>query len=151
MMLAVFFAGILFVLTCSSNVSTFMDERAISFHVNSHPELLRFFSFQEFSLENPYYLSQKTGHILAFFLFTLVLKFAFKRLVVVIFISVTYAFFTEIAQLFFSRTGRLLDVIYDTTGIFLFIGFYLFYRFLERTLYRDSKHVQQTIKLPTSY
>ncbi|MGM0829994.1 MAG: hypothetical protein ACQEU4_17370 [Bacillota bacterium] len=45
-----------------------------------------------------------------------------QKIIYCIFVPVCFAFFTEVAQLFFSRTGCLLDVAYDTVGVIVFIA-----------------------------
>ncbi|MGM0841758.1 MAG: hypothetical protein ACQEWE_13565 [Bacillota bacterium] len=57
------------------------------------------------------------GHGLFFFLFSLLLSRVTIKFLIVITISILYALITEIAQLYFSRTGCLLDVFYDSLDV----------------------------------
>ncbi|MFP3361989.1 VanZ family protein, partial [Planococcus sp. SIMBA_143] len=57
------------------------------------------------------------GHGMFFFLFSFLLSRVTYSYKVVLALGVSYALVTEIAQLFFTRTGCLLDVFYDSIGV----------------------------------
>lgn len=88
------------------------------------------------NVSDPTYLSQKLGHVLSFFLLAFIGYWAWKSLGLVMMVSLAAALSTEVAQLYFSRSGRLLDVGFDLAGMLLFIVLFLIYRFIK-SLHQD--------------
>jgi VanZ family protein len=76
--------------------------------------LLEFYSN---SFNDPSYIFQKAGHGAAFFILAAVVYWALQNVSAAFIASMVFAFFTEVMQLHFSRTGCLVDVGYDTMGI----------------------------------
>ena len=62
---------------------------------------------------------QKTAHVIGFGLLYMLLLRGFNNIKVAFVISGLYAFTTEFLQLFFNRSGRLIDVGIDLVGIYL--------------------------------
>lgn len=127
----------LYVFTCTENFKSVITDQEIHFKINHHPIFSHFFNNDLRHFQDPTYLLQKVGHFIWFFFLAMLMLWALKRLDYVIGISVGLAFLTEVAQLFFSRSGRLLDVFYDVTGLMVFIVLYLCARLVER-LYRKD-------------
>lgn len=112
---------ILFCLTCSEDFYVLMTKYELKFKWISRPDFRLFFNFTEYPFSSPYYIGQKAGHAFCFFWLAFSFSWVFKRLFPVFLFSVGYALFTEVAQLFFSRTGCLLDICYDSAGVLFFV------------------------------
>ncbi|MFI8688040.1 VanZ family protein [Rossellomorea sp. NPDC077527] len=116
--LTVFLFGVfIFILTCTKNVHELILYQQIYFQWNGQPEFNHFLDFTGYPFHSPTYLLQKIGHSMFFFLFSFFLSRLFFSLNAVFVIGVIYGLLTEFAQLFFSRTGCLLDVFYDSMGV----------------------------------
>jgi VanZ family protein len=109
----------------------FITEQELHFQFTSYPNLADFFLNDLSSLNDITYVIQKLGHFICFFFLAMLLYWALQRWVLVVVISVGFAFLTEVVQLYFSRSGRLLDVVYDLAGVMVFVGVYLCFRFVE--------------------
>ncbi|WP_371928703.1 VanZ family protein [Rossellomorea sp. KS-H15a] len=116
--LAVFLFGVLiFILTCTKNVQDLVLYRQVYFQWNDHPDFSKFFDFTGYPFHSSLYVLQKIGHGIFFFIFSFLLNKTTKKVYKVLFMAIVYALVTEIAQVFFMRTGCLLDVLYDSIGI----------------------------------
>ncbi|TXC78500.1 VanZ family protein [Metabacillus litoralis] len=124
------YIAFLFIATCTENLSLFLAEQDLIFHFNGNPPVREFLN-NDFDLQDPTYVSQKLGHIVSFFILGVLAYSVWRSVFVVAIISLAVALSTEVAQLFFSRSGRLLDVGYDMAGASLFVVFVLGYRFVE--------------------
>lgn len=116
------YMGLLFCLTCTENLQTLLNNHMLIFKLDTEPDFGSFFNFTDYPFQSPAYIQQKLSHALCFFWLAFTYKWVFRKLSTVFFYSVCFAFFTEVAQLFFSRTGCLLDVAYDTVGVIVFIA-----------------------------
>ncbi|WP_187442682.1 VanZ family protein [Rossellomorea vietnamensis] len=117
------YLGLLFVLTCSYSFREVMVSQRVSFIFNSQPDLLSFFEYK-FNYNNPSYAFQKAGHVISFFVLAALLMIWRNKVAVVLLVSILFAVFTEVAQLFFHRTGCLVDVLFDLTGTAAFLLIY---------------------------
>ena len=126
MIVLLLFAILIFLLTCTENVHELILYQQLHFQINPYPDLHTFLAFTGYSFSSPHYITQKIGHGIFFFLFAVLLSRVMQNSIHVIILSIGYAFVTEIAQLYFSRTGCLLDVFYDSLGVL----FYCFVRIL---------------------
>ncbi|HYK72550.1 MAG TPA: VanZ family protein [Pseudoneobacillus sp.] len=109
-------AGLIFLFTCNSSFPDLYEYQQVSFHWTFTP------SFEELlyplpTEENPYFTLQKIGHAFSFFIFTLLVLAKFPSKIKAFTIGLSYAFTTEILQLFFQRDGRLFDIGFDSIGI----------------------------------
>ncbi|WP_171050969.1 VanZ family protein [Bacillus sp. BHET2] len=120
----VIYMGILFCLTCTESLHEFVEHQALTFQWTGDPELKSFINFTDYPFSNPSYIKQKVGHAFCFFWLAYSFILVLRNQYMIFFCSVSYALFTESAQLFFSRTGCLLDVGYDTAGILMFFVVY---------------------------
>ena len=126
----------LIVFTCTESLSLLLTDYEISFRFNPHPDGSSFFQNDLMNVSDPTYLSQKLGHVLFFFLLAYLGYWAWKSLGLVMMVSLAAALSTEVAQLYFTRSGRLLDVGFDLVGMLLFIVLFLIYRFIK-SLHQD--------------
>jgi len=123
----------LIVFTCTESLSLLLTDYEVSFRFNPHPDGSSFFQNDLMNVSDPNYLSQKLGHVLFFFLLAYLGYWAWKSLGLVMMVSLAAALSTEVAQLYFTRSGRLLDVGLDLAGMLLFITLLFFYRFIKRS------------------
>ncbi len=109
---------VLCVNTWTGNFESFIDFQSVSFHWNSSPNFMSFFNLTDLTLIHRNFVIVKLGHFTGFaimdFLIYSMLK-SHKRSVA---ISILFALFTEIMQLFFGRDGRLYDLVIDSLGVF---------------------------------
>lgn len=130
-----FHAILIFLLTCTENVQELVFKQQLHFRFNPHPDFHRFLAVTGYSFESPIYITQKIGHGMFFFLFALLLSRVMIKNRNVIILSIGYALITEIAQLYFSRTGCLLDVLYDSLGVLSYCSVWLVH--LKKKYYQE--------------
>lgn len=112
--LMVLWAGAILILTCASNFSGVLQGDAIEFQIIQHPKLGQLSLLPHVITEG--YIIQKSGHVLSFYLLALIVPFTpYKTR----FYLILFALLTELLQLYFGRSGRFIDVGYDTIGIFV--------------------------------
>ncbi|MGG4169071.1 VanZ family protein [Rossellomorea vietnamensis] len=121
---------LIFILTCTKSLTNFVIEGRPVFQWNSHPDFMSFFTMSSFPFQSSAYVIQKAGHAAAFFFLGLVVHSVVKKVLIGYLISSIMGLCTEIAQLFFSRTGCLLDVGYDVVGITMYFAAYFTIRAL---------------------
>jgi VanZ family protein len=115
-------SAFIFVCTCSSSFADLKESGEVHFEWQADP------SFGELLLPWPSdtdrdFAFQKAGHALAFFILTGGLLSLIPQAYSAI-IAAIYAMTTEILQLYFMRSGLLLDVMVDCGGIFLALLFF---------------------------
>ncbi|MDE4085922.1 VanZ family protein [Planococcus maritimus] len=91
----------------------------LNFNVRLFPNLSDLFITSDIHLDSKLYVFQKTGHALSFGILYLLMNQALKERHVAFALCSLFAFFTEFLQLFFERSGRLVDVLIDVAGIFV--------------------------------
>ncbi|GHH97399.1 VanZ family protein [Neobacillus kokaensis] len=116
-----FWAGMIFVFTCTASFNGLMDTGEIRFYINPTPHFSELLAPLPLQLSGGF-LIQKFGHAFAFFILTALLQIAFQSKKLVFSLATFYAALTEFLQLFFTRDGRLFDVGIDTIGILLALG-----------------------------
>lgn len=124
------YIAFLFLATCTENVSVLLSQQVIRFRFNGSPSVKEFF-YNDFDLQDSTYVNQKLGHILSFFILSLIVYWIWRSVLVNLLVSLAVALSTEVSQLFFSRSGRLLDVGYDMSGALLFLLFLGSYRGID--------------------
>lgn len=139
-LLACIYCIFIFILTCTKSLTNLTVEGRPVFQWNPHPDFMSFFDLYSYPFQSTAYLIQKTGHVLAFFFLALVIHSVVKKALIGHVISSIIGLCTEFAQLFFSRTGCLLDVGYDVIGITLY---YIIY-FIIRTLVYPSPSTRKS-------
>lgn len=129
--LMMLWVGAILILTCASNFSGFLLGDAIGFQIIQHPQFGQLSLLPHQITES--YIIQKSGHVLSFYLLALIVPYTpYKTR----FYLILFALLTELLQLYFGRSGRFIDVGYDTIGIFLGL---LFRSYSAKTLvdYRE--------------
>ena len=117
-LLAVFWAFILFLNTFTQDLSDLLSLRAITFTWVSSPVFTDFFNFSDLTEIHPFFVIVKLGHYLGFALMDYFLVRVFKKHHVALSLSFCLAVLTEVLQLYFARDGRMYDLVIDTLGIF---------------------------------
>lgn len=110
---------VILVAICNADPHAFLYEQVIRFNMNPSPSFADLFIVDRIYLTNSFYLIQKVGHLSVFGLLYIFLLRGYHNAKTALLVSITFAFATEIAQLYFNRTGRLVDVAIDLIGIFL--------------------------------
>ncbi|MBH9968206.1 VanZ family protein [[Bacillus] enclensis] len=128
---AISYFVLIFIFTCTEKLTRLYIEGIPRFRWNPDPDYSAFFDFTSYPFTSPAYIYQKAGHALAFCLLAAIVFMVVNRLGTTIFISAGYALITEVAQLFFYRTGCLLDVGYDMAGVLVFVAVYWCWRFIK--------------------
>ncbi|MGM0897063.1 MAG: VanZ family protein [Bacillota bacterium] len=106
------------VATNNYNFQALLFARDIDFNIRLFPDLSDLFITSDIHLDSKTYVFQKTGHALSFGILFLLLNNAIKDHRLAIVLCSLFAFFTEFLQLFFERSGRLVDVVIDIAGIY---------------------------------
>ncbi|WP_409303462.1 VanZ family protein [Peribacillus sp. SCS-155] len=101
------------------NLESLFLTKKPDFTWNKSPDFSSFFNFYDITLIHPWWFMVKGGHFLGFAILKLLLYVKSKNLIVATIISILFAGFTEILQLFFGRDGRLYDVVIDSMGILI--------------------------------
>ncbi|MGR3765912.1 VanZ family protein [Rossellomorea sp. NS-SX7] len=123
---------LIFIMTCTENLTRLYNEGIPTFRWNMEPDYSAFFDVASYPFSSPQYIFQKTGHSIAFCLLAAIVFMVVNRMGMTILISASYALFTEIAQIFFYRTGCLLDVGYDLAGVVVYAALYWLYTIFLR-------------------
>lgn len=111
-------AVVLLMMTCTSNLEALLSDQTVSFTFRPHPSLADLWTFDLTSI-HPQWLAVKFGHFLGFGVLDVLLWNLLRKQKPTLALSCLFALFTEIAQLYFNRDGRLYDVMIDTAGICL--------------------------------
>ncbi|MGG3571748.1 VanZ family protein [Bacillus gobiensis] len=122
--LILLFMGFMLVLICTESFQLLMRYHHVSFNLHKNPNLSSFFDFNFAEFQSNDVVIQKAGHTLCFFILVILFTLYFRSLKSAVAVSIAFAFFTEIVQMFFGRHGCLRDVIIDSIGIFLFVIIY---------------------------
>jgi len=129
-----FWAVIILIAGCTSDAHAFLYEQLIEFNVEIAPNFRDLLITNDIHINNKFYVIQKIGHISAFGLLFFLLLNWLRRFNIALMLCGTFAFMTEVLQLFFSRNGRLYDVGIDIVGI-------LFSYVMCRAIFLKTKEV----------
>ena len=88
------------------------------FDVNPHPQFVDLFIFNDIIL-SPVWWVAKLSHFFGFAIFDGLLILLVRNKHITFGVSVAFAIFTEVIQLYFYRDGRLYDIIIDSFGAYL--------------------------------
>lgn len=130
-------SAFIFVCTCSSSFADLKESGEVHFEWQGNP------AFEDLLLPWPSgadgnFAVQKAGHAIAFFILTCGLLKILPYTNAAVF-SALYALATEVLQLYFSRSGRLLDVWVDCLGIALAVVFLMVIRYITRRYERQDR------------
>ncbi|MGG1573189.1 VanZ family protein [Fictibacillus sp. NRS-1165] len=105
--------------TFTDNLEALLYYQTVNFTWDPSPDFLSFFNLSDLTLIHQYFYLVKFGHFAGFAIIDLLLFSLLKKHSRSLVISIGFAIFTEIAQLYFGRDGRLYDVIIDSMGIIM--------------------------------
>lgn len=125
-------AMVLVYFTCSKTPFLF---HLSGFQLNRHPDFRQLY-LMDLDFADPNYTISKMGHCLGFMTLDLLLSARLRRPRTALFIAVCFGCFTEFAQLFLYRDGRIYDVVIDSIGAF--IAFYFLSPWFKRMKRRDT-------------
>lgn len=114
LMLTGLWGGVILLLTTTSNFSAFMLTQTLQFTWTSHPEFIQLLEVPQTVDQG--YMMQKFGHMVVFFILIICSQRATSKMAL---IAICFAALTEVLQLYCGRSGRLLDVGYDSLGVLM--------------------------------
>lgn len=114
--------------TFTESLQLLITQHTVSFHYQPNPTFSQFFHNDIMYLQDRSYFVQKLGHFSYFFSLAMLIYWAWEKHSIVFLVTLSSAIATEIGQLFFSRSGRLLDIGYDMAGVCFFYILYGCYR-----------------------
>jgi VanZ family protein len=91
----------------------------VDFTWNESPNFSSFFSFYDITIIHKWWFMVKFGHFIGFAIMKLLLYWWLKDKKIATIVSIMFAAFTEILQLFFGRDGRLYDIVIDSMGVLI--------------------------------
>ncbi|WP_100010102.1 VanZ family protein [Lentibacillus sediminis] len=117
-------AVFIFISTCTENVFAFFRDWKISFDFNPNPTWDTFLQLYPLAQAS---MLELIGHFIMFLILTFLLMGVFHEIGHVFILAVTYAFLTEVLQVYFGRGGDLYDIAANVLGIGvgLVVGSYL--------------------------
>lgn len=117
--LVVLWALVILAVMSTSDAYAFLVDQVVEYQINLQPNFLELLKFSDVAFNDAFYLAQKTGHLLSFGILYILTFIWLKQTFYSWFLCTSFAFFSEVFQLFFDRNGRLFDVGIDLIGIFL--------------------------------
>ncbi|ANU10148.1 integral inner membrane protein [Planococcus antarcticus DSM 14505] len=105
--------------TNNYNFQSLLFAQEIDFHIRLFPDLSDLFITSDIHLDSKTYVFQKIGHALSFGILFLIVAKTINDDGKAIILCSLFAFFTEVLQLFFERSGRISDVLIDIGGVYL--------------------------------
>ncbi|RAZ80711.1 VanZ family protein [Planococcus halotolerans] len=115
----IFWALCILLATNTHSFQSLLFSREIGLNIRLFPNLSELFIINDIHLDSKSYVFQKIGHVISFgILFILLAKSISANRKAIILCSL-FAFFTELLQLFFERSGRFSDVLIDMAGIYI--------------------------------
>ena len=107
------------VATTTSDSYTFLYDQVVQFSYEPYPNYLDLLITSDISFTSQFFIMQKIGHMLTFALLYTLYFYWWKRVGFALLVTSVFAVFTEILQLYFSRSGRLYDIGIDFLGIMI--------------------------------
>lgn len=117
--LLVFWVIFIFICTCTNDVHALLTNLEIKFTFIQNPNWDSFLRLYPPTNVSSF---EVTGHFLLFFVLTCLLLETTKNRGLVIVIAITFAIFTEVLQMYFSRGADLYDIIANTIGILVAVA-----------------------------
>lgn len=114
-----FWSAVMFAFLFTSDPIALLDHGALDIHITSEPNFA-FFDIYEFRFDK---LIQKIGHLFMFAIWLLTIFVVIKRLKPAVWVTLGLALASEMIQPYFTRDGRLLDVVFDSVGVLLMAFF----------------------------
>lgn len=118
----------------TSDTNALLEHGDFNLNSTAHPQFA-FFEIYQFRVDM---VVRKMGHMFMFAMWLLFIFIGIKSLKHAVWITLALSLFTEIIQPYFSRDGRLLDVIFDSTGVLL-MAFFIHIFLVATTYSREDK------------
>jgi VanZ family protein len=125
--------AVILLFTCTASFHDLVQYGIVRFQWSGEPEFAMFFSPLPDGLSSGIII-QKVGHVITFHLLTLLLLLKLRSRITILLLAASFASLTEILQLYFTRSGRLVDVGLDLIGILIALGLASLFR------HKPSKH-----------
>lgn len=103
--------------TWTESLEKFIDFQSIGFQWDPSPNFLEFFNFYDLTLIHRNFVIVKLGHFMGFAVMDVLIYSLLKSHRRSVAISIIFALFTEVLQLFFGRDGRFYDLCIDSLGV----------------------------------
>jgi VanZ family protein len=119
--------AVILLFTCTASFHDLVQYGVVKFQWSGQPQFAMFLSPLPDGLSRGIFI-QKVGHVITFHLLTLLLLLKFRSKINILLLAASFASLTEILQLYFTRSGRLVDIGLDLIGIFIALGLAGFFR-----------------------
>ncbi len=127
--------AVILLFTCTASFHDLVQYGVIRFQWSGQPQFEMFLSPLPDDLSRGIII-QKVGHVITFHLLTLLLLLKFRSKINILLLAASFASLTEILQLYFTRSGRLVDIGLDLIGILIALGLASLFR-LKPSLHYD--------------
>ncbi|SEC10847.1 VanZ family protein [Paenibacillus sp. GP183] len=118
-LLTLLWCMVIFICTCTLDQSALIHHLEIYFRLDPHPHFVELLRMDDMYLFSSNWYLYKAGHFTLFAILCALALGSFENRKNALIFAILVAFATEILQLFFSRDGRLYDVVIDSTGALL--------------------------------
>lgn len=102
--------------TFTSDLLSLLTGDYIGLSYRPNPDFSDLLLYNDINLDSKFYVVTKIGHALYFFIFTIIMTFMY-RMRTAIWCGAALAVSSEILQLYFMRSGRIVDMMYDLSGV----------------------------------
>jgi hypothetical protein len=130
-LLVIFWGIFLGVFILSENLESLLLFKNVDFTWDPSPDFSTFFNLYDIIEIHPWWFMVKGGHFIGFAIMEVLLYWRLRNSIIAMIMSIMFATFTEILQLFFGRDGRLYDIVIDSLGVL--IALYLLNKYLSFT------------------
>ncbi|MEK4484710.1 VanZ family protein [Psychrobacillus sp. FSL H8-0484] len=110
-------SSFILVAICTFDAYAFLYNQVVGFTFQTNPNFSELFIINDMKLTEKFYVIQKTGHMICFAILYVLHLLWVRKYGIAFVLTVIFAAFTEILQLYFYRNGRLVDVAIDLVGI----------------------------------
>lgn len=102
--------------TFTSDLLSLLTGDYIGLSYRPNPDFSDLLLYNDINMDSKFYVVTKIGHALYFFIFTIIMTFMY-RMRTAIWCGAALAVSSEILQLYFMRSGRIVDMMYDLSGV----------------------------------
>ncbi|WP_191559998.1 VanZ family protein [Metabacillus idriensis] len=102
--------------TFTSDLLSLLTGDYIGLTFRANPDISDLLLYNDINLDSKFYVVTKIGHAFYFFIFTIIMTFMY-RMRTAIWWGAALTVSSEILQLYFMRSGRIVDMMYDFSGV----------------------------------
>ena len=99
--LVILWASVILAVMSTSDAYAFLVDQVVEYQINLQPNFLELLKFSDVAFNDAFYLAQKTGHLLSFGILYILTFIWLKQTFYSWFLCTSFAFFSEVFQLFF--------------------------------------------------